>query len=336
MKDIASQRNITSEKLSLIIDGKCSNKNTLIDNFSSLKSSNESSITFFSDRKLIDDLKHTKAKVVILKQEDASLRKGEWIIVDDPYLAFSKVANFFLENDIFKASVDVNVSLGLNTNISSDCYIGPFNSIGNNSKICSKVFIASNVSIGNNVIIHEGSKLHPNVTIGNDVVIGKNCEIFSSASIGTDGFGYAQDSNHIWNKVPQIGSVVIKDNVDIGSNTTIDRGTIDNTIINSGVKIDNQVQVGHNCFIDENTIIAGCVGIAGSTKIGKNCKIGGAAMILGHLEINDNITISPGTMITKSLNKSNNKYTAIMPFMEHKDWLKMATKLKQKGNQDDG
>jgi UDP-3-O-[3-hydroxymyristoyl] glucosamine N-acyltransferase len=336
MKDIASQGNITSEKLCLIIDGKCSNKNILIDNFSSLQSSNESSVTFFSDRKLIDDLKHTKAKVVILKQEDVPLRKGEWIIVDDPYLAFSKVANFFLDNDIFKASVDANVSLGFDTEISSDCYIGPFNSIGNNSKICSKVFIASNVAIGNNVIIHEGSKLHPNVTIGDDVVIGKNCEIFSNTSIGNDGFGYAQDSNHIWNKVPQIGSVVIKDNVDIGSNTTIDRGTIDNTIINSGVKIDNQVQVGHNCFIDENTIIAGCVGIAGSTKIGKNCKIGGAAMILGHLEINDNITISPGTMITKSLNKSNNKYTAIMPFMEHKDWLKMATKLKQKGNQDDG
>ena len=321
---------ITSEKLSLIINGKCSNKDIVIDNFSSLKSSNESSITFFSDRKLIDDLKTTKAKVVILKQEDLSLRKGDWIVVDDPYLAFSKVANFFLKNNIFQPYIDLNVNLGINTDISSDCYIGPFNSIGNNSIIGQQAFITSNISIGSNVIIGEGSKLHPNVTIGDDVVIGKNCEIFANASIGTDGFGYAQDSNQVWNKIPQIGSVVIHDNVDIGSNTTIDRGTIDNTIINSGVKIDNQVQVGHNCYIDENTIIAGCVGIAGSTRIGKNCKIGGAAMILGHLEINDNITISPGTMITKSLNKSNNKYTAIMPFMEHKEWLKLATKLRGK------
>ena len=321
---------ITSEKLSLIINGKCSNKDIVIDNFSSLKSSNESSITFFSDRKLIDDLKTTKAKVVILKQEDLSLRKGDWIVVDDPYLAFSKVANFFLKNNIFQPYIDLNVNLGINTDISSDCYIGPFNSIGNNSIIGQQAFITSNISIGSNVIIGEGSKLHPNVTIGDDVVIGKNCEIFANASIGTDGFGYAQDSNQVWNKIPQIGSVVIHDNVDIGSNTTIDRGTIDNTIINAGVKIDNQVQVGHNCYIDENTIIAGCVGIAGSTRIGKNCKIGGAAMILGHLEINDNITISPGTMITKSLNKSNNKYTAIMPFMEHKEWLKLATKLRGK------
>ena len=321
---------ITSEKLSLIIDGKCSNKDIVIDNFSSLKSSNESSITFFSDRKLIDDLKTTKAKVVILKQEDLPLREGDWIVVDDPYLAFSKVANFFLKNNIFQPYIDLNVNLGINTDISSDCYIGPFNSIGNNSIIGQQAFITSNISIGSNVIIGEGSKLHPNVTIGDDVVIGKNCEIFANASIGTDGFGYAQDSNQVWNKIPQIGSVVIHDNVDIGSNTTIDRGTIDNTIINAGVKIDNQVQVGHNCYIDENTIIAGCVGIAGSTRIGKNCKIGGAAMILGHLEINDNITISPGTMITKSLNKSNNKYTAIMPFMEHKEWLKLATKLRGK------
>ena len=321
---------ITSENLSLIINGKCSNKNIVIDNFSSLKSSNESSVTFFSDRKLLDDLKKTKAKVVILKQEDVALRKGDWIVVDDPYLAFSMAANFFLKKNNFKSSINSNVNIAVDTEISPESYIGPFNSIGSKSVIGKHVFITSNTSIGNNVTIGEGTKLHPNVSIGNDVVIGKNCEIFSNASIGTDGFGYAQDSNSVWNKIPQIGSVIINDNVDIGANTTIDRGAIDNTIIKSGVKIDNQVQVGHNCYIDENTIIAGCVGIAGSTRIGKNCKIGGAAMILGHLEINDNITISPGTMITKSLNKSNNKYTAIMPFMEHKKWLKLATKLRGK------
>ena len=322
---------ITSEKLSLIIDGKCSNNDVVIDNFSSLKSSNDSSITFFTDRKLIDDLRKTKAKVVILKHEDRELRIGDWIVVDDPYLAFSKVADFFLQKKIFKSFIDPTAKVGTDTKISPDCYIGPFNSIGNNSIISHRVFVQSNVSIGNNVTIGEGSKLHPNVTIGDDVLIGKNCEIFAGASIGTDGFGYAQDTNGEWNKIPQIGSVVIHDNVDIGSNTTIDRGAIDNTIIKSGVKIDNQVQVGHNCYIDENTIIAGCVGVAGSTIIGKNCKIGGAAMILGHLEISDSITISPGTMITKSLKQSNNKYTAIMPFMEHKEWLKMATKLKEKG-----
>jgi len=231
---------ITSEKLSLIVDGKCSNNDVVIDNFSSLKSSNKKSITFFSDRKLTDDLKKTKAKVVILKHEDITLRKGDWIVVDDPYLAFSKIANYFLKKNIFKPFIDPISKIGIDTHISADCYIGPFNSIGNNSKINHRVFIESNVSIGNNVVIGEGSKLHPNVVIGNDVVIGKRCEIFAGASIGTDGFGYAQDSGDKWNKIPQIGSVIIYDDVDIGSNTTIDRGAIDNTIIKSGVKIDNK------------------------------------------------------------------------------------------------
>jgi UDP-3-O-[3-hydroxymyristoyl] glucosamine N-acyltransferase len=122
--------------------------------------------------------------------------------------------------------------------------------------------------------------------------------------------------------------VILGDNVDIGSNSTIDRGTLDDTIISSGVKIDNLVQIGHNCMIGENTIIAGCVGIAGSAKIGKNCAIGGAAMILGHLSITDNVTISPGSMITRSI-KTSGTYTALMPFQDHEAWLKTAAKIRR-------
>ena len=122
--------------------------------------------------------------------------------------------------------------------------------------------------------------------------------------------------------------MLLGDNVDIGSNSTIDRGALDDTIISSGVKIDNLVQIGHNCLVGENTIIAGCVGIAGSAKIGKNCAIGGAAMILGHLSITDNVTISPGSMITRSI-KTSGTYTALMPFQEHEAWLKTAAKIKR-------
>ena len=122
--------------------------------------------------------------------------------------------------------------------------------------------------------------------------------------------------------------MLLGDNVDIGSNSTIDRGALDDTIISSGVKIDNLVQIGHNCLVGENTIIAGCVGIAGSAKIGKNCAIGGAAMILGHLSITDNVTISPGSMITRSI-KTSGTYTALMPFQDHETWLKTAAKIKR-------
>ena len=132
-----------------------------------------------------------------------------------------------------------------------------------------------------------------------------------------------------WNKIHQLGSVVIMDNVDIGANTTIDRGALQDTIIHEGVKIDNQVQIGHNCEILDHSIIAGCVGIAGSTKIGKFCKIGGAAMILGHLEIAENTTISPGTMISKSIKIQGKTFTGIFPFFEKNDWIKVTMLIKR-------
>ena len=183
------------------------------------------------------------------------------------------------------------------------------------------------VIIESDNIIGSHSTIHPNVVIKTNTIIGKNCTLYAGAVIGSDGFGYAKD-NDKWLAIPQIGKVVLGDNVDIGSNSTIDRGALDDTIISSGVKIDNLVQIGHNCIIGENTIIAGCVGIAGSAKIGKNCAIGGAAMILGHLSITDNVTISPGSMITRSI-KNSGTYTALMPFQDHEAWLKTAAKIRR-------
>jgi UDP-3-O-[3-hydroxymyristoyl] glucosamine N-acyltransferase len=150
--------------------------------------------------------------------------------------------------------------------------------------------------------------------------------IAAGVVIGADGFGYA-NQNGEWVKIPQVGRVIVKDNVDIGANTSIDRGALDDTVIEQGAKLDNLIQIGHNCLIGEHTVIAGCVGIAGSARVGKRCKIGGAAMILGHLEIADDITISPGSMITRSLHQSDT-YTALMPFQSHGDWLKTAASLR--------
>jgi UDP-3-O-[3-hydroxymyristoyl] glucosamine N-acyltransferase len=188
------------------------------------------------------------------------------------------------------------------------------------------VVIGSGCVIENNVTISDNSRLEPNVTIKHHSVIGRNCHIFPGAVIGSDGFGYAQESG-TWLKIPQVGRVVLHDNVDVGANSTIDRGALDDTIIEQGVKIDNLIQIGHNCVIGAHTVIAGCTGIAGSAKIGKYCKIGGAAMILGHLEITDHVTISPGSMITRSLLVADT-YTALMPFQSHKKWLNTAAKIR--------
>ena len=302
-----------------------------VNKLSSLGNADQNSISFFSGDGYLDDLKNTKAKVLILKKEDAKLWKGNSIYHPKPHLALAKLSSLFKPKKKIKYGVDKLSIQGKNNTIASDCFIGPFSVLMDNAKIDSGVIIENNVSIGMNVSIGKNTHIHPNVTIGDGVKIGCDCEIFSSASIGTDGFGYTEDDKGKWVKIPQSGSVVLRNNVDVGSNTVIDRGTIDDTIISSGVKIDNQVQIGHNCFIDEDTIIAGCVGVAGSAFIGKKCKIGGAAMILGHLSIADNTTISPGTMITKTIKKVGKRYTSITPFFEHGDWLKIAGKLKQFG-----
>ena len=305
--------------------------NIKVNKISSLGNADQSSVSFFSGDGYLDDLKNTKAKVLVLKKEDARLWKGIAIYHPKPHLAFALLSSLFKPTKKKKYGVDKFSIQGKNTIIDPDCFIGPFSVLMDNVKIDSGVVIENNVSIGINVSIGKNTYIHPNVTIGDNVKIGTNCEIFPSASIGTDGFGYTEDDKGKWVKIPQSGSVVLHNNVDVGSNTVIDRGTIDNTIISSGVKIDNQVQIGHNCFIDEDTVIAGCVGVAGSASIGKKCKIGGAAMILGHLSIADNTTISPGTMITKTIKNTGKRYTSIAPFFEHDDWLKIAAKLKQFG-----
>jgi UDP-3-O-[3-hydroxymyristoyl] glucosamine N-acyltransferase len=301
--------------------------NILINSVATLASANQNSISFFNNPRYSDLLRTTKAAVVIVNRESLSFRKGVSIVIDNPYLYFAKVSQLLNPSKSLKKEVHKSAIIHPSCKLGQDIYIGP------------NVVIDENVSIDDGVVIHAGSMIeadsvigkasviHPHVVIKANTVIGKNCTLYAGCVIGSDGFGYAKDDSN-WLAIPQIGRVILGDNVDIGSNSTIDRGALDDTIISSGVKIDNLVQIGHNCMIGENTIIAGCVGIAGSAKIGKNCAIGGAAMILGHLSITDNVTISPGSMITRSI-KTSGTYTALMPFQDHEAWLKTAAKIRR-------
>ena len=301
--------------------------NILINSVASLESAHKNSISFFNNPRYSDLLRTTKAAVVIVNRESLSFRSGVSIVIDNPYFYFAKVSQLLNPSKTLKKEIHKSAIIHPSCKLGQDVYIGP------------NVVIEENVSLGDDVIIHAGSiiesdsaignasVIHPHVVIKTNTIIGKNCILYAGCIIGSDGFGYAKDDNK-WIAIPQTGRVILGDNVDIGSNSTIDRGTLDDTIISSGVKIDNLVQIGHNCMIGENTIIAGCVGIAGSAKIGKNCAIGGAAMILGHLSITDNVTISPGSMITRSI-KTSGTYTALMPFQDHETWLKTAAKIKR-------
>ncbi len=327
---------VDCDKLTRLVDGVASNPNVSVDNISSLASANNNSISFLSDKVYLPELKKTLAKVLILKEEDVPHWQRDYIVVKDPYLAFAKIAIFFNQtNQAFQTSVHESVVFGNNTNLADEIMIGAHSVIGDNTKIGKQSKIGPNVSIGTNVSIGNESIIHSNVSIEDNVVIGNNCEIFSGARIGADGFGYAQNEKKEWLKIPQTGSVLIEDNVDIGANTTIDRGAIDNTIIKSGVKIDDQVHIGHNCFIDTNTIISGLAGFAGSVRVGKNCMIGGGSRFAPNIKIGDNIVITPTTAITKSLTESGERYTGFMPFLKHRDFMRLAALLKKKGKLND-
>lgn len=314
------------------LGGDVSNNSELkVSRVGSLAYAQDGAISFFNDTKYTAQLRETKASAIILKAEHAGLTDLPKVIVDNPYVYFAKVSQ--LLNPVHTAEKNIHASaiIDASVTIPPGCSIAAHVTIEKNVVLGEGVVIGASCVIERNSLLDDATILETNVTIKHGSQIGKNCHLFSGAVIGNDGFGYAEGQNtdrtKHWVKIPQVGRVVINDNVDIGANTTVDRGAIDDTVIEEGVKIDNLVQIAHNCRIGAHTVIAGCVGIAGSAVIGKHCKIGGAAMILGHLNIADNVTISPGSMIMRSILKQGT-YTALMPFQEHNVWLKTAANIR--------
>jgi UDP-3-O-[3-hydroxymyristoyl] glucosamine N-acyltransferase len=226
------------------------------------------------------------------------------IRVDNAYESFAKLLHIYNQIKGQKVGIEQPSFVSPNAQIGSDCYIGAFVyigqnvKIGNNVKLFPQVYVGDNCEIGNDTVLHSGVKVYHECTIGN------NCTVHANTVIGSDGFGFAPNSEgHAFLKVPQIGNVVIEDNVEVGSNTSIDRATLGSTILRSGVKLDNLVQIAHNVVVGENTVIAGLSGVAGSTKVGKNCMIGAQVGIAGHLRITDNVKIAGQAGVGSSIDK---------------------------------
>jgi UDP-3-O-[3-hydroxymyristoyl] glucosamine N-acyltransferase len=242
------------------------------------------------------------------------------IKVDDAYLSFSKLLEFYNQAKSNKVGIEQpsviseNVKYGDNFYLGSFAYIGTNVSMGDNVKIYPNCFIGDNVVIGNNVTIFAGAKVFSETEIGNNVAV------HSGAVLGGDGFGFAPNPDGTYSKIPQIGNLIIEDNVNIGAGTTIDRATLGSTIIRKGVKLDNQIQVGHNVEIGENTVIAAQTGIAGSTKIGKNCMIGGQVGFAGHITVGNNVHIQGKTGVTKSV--KDGEILQGNPAMSYKEYYK--------------
>lgn len=301
---------------------------------SSLQNAKSGAISFFNDTKYAKQLANTQASVVILHPQYQHLTTLPKIVTDNPYAYFAKVSDLLNPKVTYAKGVHLSAVISASAIIPQSCTIAAQVFIGENVILGEAVVVEAGCVIEQGVKIGDSTRLEPNVTIKHNSTIGRNCTIYAGAVVGTEGFGYAEDGateDKHWVKIPQVGRVIIGNDVDIGANTTIDRGALDDTIIEDGVKLDNLIHIAHNCHIGAHTVIAGCVGIAGSAKIGKHCKIGGAAMILGHLAIADNVMISAGSMISRSIAKSGT-YTALMPFQAHEDWLKTAANIRQLSN----
>jgi UDP-3-O-[3-hydroxymyristoyl] glucosamine N-acyltransferase len=283
-------------------------------------------ISFFANPRYRLQLERTHAQAVIVAPEFADAIACARIVCKDPYAYFARVSALLNPPQPVSPGIHPSAVIHPSARVAAGVAIGPFVSIGANADVGPGTLLEAGCVLGDNVRVGRGCRVYASVTVYHDCVIGDRVILHSGAIIGADGFGLAWESGR-WNKIPQIGCVLIGDDVEIGANTTIDRGALDDTVIEEGVKLDNQIQIGHNCKIGAHTAIAGCVGIAGSTRIGRYCRIGGGAMIGGHLEIVDNVEISAATALAKSILKPGT-YTSLFPVSLHKDWLRNASHIR--------
>ncbi len=284
-------------------------------------------LAFITHRRFLPLLATTGASAVIVGEDMSEATQLPRVVCKNPYAAYAKIAT--LLNPIMPASPGVHPSAQVHAlaTVADSASIGPCAVIEEGVTLAQGVIVGAGCFVGRGTHIGEFSRLHPRAVIYHDCVIGARTVVHSGAVIGADGFGMVMDQG-CWLKIPQIGRVVIGDDVEVGANTTIDRGAMDDTIVEDDVKLDNQIQIGHNCRIGAHTAIAGCVGIAGSAKIGRNCRLGGGAMIAGHLSIADGVEVSGGTLVAKSIAKSGT-YTAVFPMSAHEDWLKNASLIRR-------
>lgn len=313
----------TAEQIAGILNGEVvGNPYAEVHKLAKIEEGTEGSLTFLANKKYSNYIYTTLATITIVNNDFIPEQEitTTLIKVEDAYQSFSTLLEYYNQVKLMKSGIEQpsmisdNVSYGDGLYLGSFCYVGKNVIIGNNVKIYPNSFIGDNVVIGDNCIFFAGVRIYSETEIGN------KCTFHSGCIIGSDGFGFAPLEDGTYSKIPQIGNVIIEDNVEIGANTTIDRATLGSTIIRKGVKLDNHIQVAHNVEIDENTVIAAQTGIAGSTKIGKNCMIGGQVGISGHLVIGNGVKIQAQSGIGKNL--ADNEVVQGTPAFNYGDFAK--------------
>lgn len=304
---------------------------TVIRRIGPLDAQEPDTLSFLANPKYRSQLADTQAACVIISPtvlaDAAQLRSA--IVTADPYRFFAAVTRWWAARLRPRpvAAIHPSAVVSPEAVIGQGVHIGPLVVVEAGAVIGDGVVIGSHTSVGERARIGAGTRLAPHVTIGFDCVIGERCIFHSGVVIGADGFGFAPHQGR-WEKIEQLGAVRIGNDVELGANTCVDRGALDDTVIENGVKLDNLVQIAHNVHIGEHSAMAGCVGVAGSARIGKHCTVGGAGMILGHLTLADHVHISSGTLISRSILKPG-QYSGVFPFDDNASWEKNAATLRQ-------
>lgn len=288
-------------------------------------------LAFVAQARYASQIDTTAADVLIVPPglQAQALARGACIVTDDPYLYFARLTQWWRrQHDVAPPSgIDPLASIHPSAHVDEGVSVGPFAVIGAEVRLSRGVRIGSHAVLEPGAWVGENTVLHPRVTLGHGCVVGARCVVHSGAVIGADGFGFAPHQGQ-WVKIEQLGAVRIGNDVEIGANTCIDRGALDDTVIEDGVKLDNLIQIGHNVHVGAHTAMAGCVGVAGSAMIGANCTIGGGAVVLGHLRLADGVHVSAASVVTRSLLKPGH-YTGMFPIDDNASWEKNAASLKQ-------
>ncbi len=283
-----------------------------------LDSAGPGDLSFLTHPKYRRQLAQCRATALIADRFHDAFR-GAQIVTAQPYLYFARVAQLLSPPSPVAGAIHPTATI--QGTVDASAYIGPHCVVAEGARVDAGAALLAGCYLGPGAVVGLGTRLGAQVVVQDSCIIGERGILHSGVVIGADGFGFARESDGRWVKIPQTGRVLIGNDVEIGANTTIDRGALEDTVIDDGVKLDNQIQVGHNVRIGAHTAMAGCVGIAGSAKIGARCTVGGGAIILGHLRIGDDVNISAGTLVAKSI-EGPGTYSGAVPFLEHSGWLK--------------
>jgi len=293
----------------------------------SLAAADAESLAFLSRSRFLPQLGETRAGAVILAAEHAAAAPCPVLIADNPYATYARAAQLLHPPPATEAGVHASAQVHPGAAVATDAQVGPHAVIGDGAEIGAGAVIGAGTIVEPGARIGAGTRLGPNVVVAHGCRLGARCRVQPGAVIGSDGFGFAEDGEE-WIAIPQIGRVVIGDDVEIGANTTIDRGSLEDTVIGDGVILDNQIQIAHNVRVGDHTAMAGCVGVAGSAHIGRRCTIGGAAVVLGHLEIVDDVHITAMSLVTRSITLAGT-YSSGTPLEANPDWRRNAARFRQ-------